>query len=54
MKKKYIKPYLEMIVLTSGDALLSASPLKISETEVSGGMVKDAGDWGDIWGSDDE
>ena len=54
MKKKYIKPYLETVAMASSDTLLTASPLKISDTEVSEGMVKGAGDWGDIWGPDEE
>ena len=54
MKKKYIQPNLTTVVLTSSYALLTVSSIKISNEEVTGGMVKDAGDWGDIWGSDDE
>ena len=40
MKKKYIQPNLTTVVLTGGTLLNATSPLTISDTQVSSGMVK--------------
>ena len=51
MKKTYIIPTLS-VVNTVVDHQLLVSSIKISNTTVTGGMVKSEGDW-DIWGSDE-